>query len=586
MKPNVLFLMVDELRAPMNETPEIKAWRKEYLKTQTYLEERGTNFLNHYTSSTGCVPGRANLMCGQYNTLIKTTQTEGIAKSINDVFWLDRNNVPTMGDYFCHENYLCLYKGKVHFTNQDIYISGSNTDALLTYDQEGVPNKNITKFYEMSNRLKDFGFEGYVGPMPIGVSALNSGGSSKNEPYNGRDTVYTEEVINILKTFEKENFDEPWFVVASLVNPHDIALYGELTKRNPQFNFEIDPSVPFIPQSPTANENLDTKPRCQAFYRDKLQEVLQPVKDSEEYRKLYYSLNLQVDRNHWKIIETLRKSRYNENTIIVFVSDHAELLGSHGGLFQKWYNAYEESIKIPFLIKVPRSLGKQVSKVKMLTSNVDLLPTLLGLCNIDQEKVLKKLKKTHINARRLVGRDLSKIILGKEKEKDEPILFLTNDDPFKGKNQVTWSGEPYTEIQQPCNIRTVIVKLNGITWKYSEYFDDPDFWTTPNVQNLVKIQRKQRKEEDNILVEKLIQIIRTNRTEMEFEMYNLTEDPIEAINLANFEDMKCIQKELRIILYKDAIKKFKIPFQNKFIPQVFPSDVNPDEPLPKNNIGF
>ena len=73
---------------------------------------------------------------------------------------------------------------------------------------------------------------------------------------------------------------------------------------------------------------------------------------------------------------------------------------------------------------------------------------------------------------------------------------------------------------------------------------------------------------------------------MEFEMYNLTEDPIEAINLANFEEMKCIQKELRIILYKNAIKKFKIPFQNKFIPEVFPSNVNPDEPLPKNNIGF
>ena len=46
----------------------------------------------------------------------------------------------------------------------------------------------------------------------------------------------------------------------------------------------------------------------------------------------------------------MEQSSFYENTIIIFTSDHGDLLGAHGGLHQKWYNMYEESIHVPLLI--------------------------------------------------------------------------------------------------------------------------------------------------------------------------------------------------------------------------------------------
>ena len=83
----------------------------------------------------------------------------------------------------------------------------------------------------------------------------------------------------------------------------------------------------------------------------------------------------------YKVYQALKNSNFYENTIIIFTSDHGELLGSHGGLFQKWYNAYEESIHVPFIIHNPLLFSKH-QMTDMLTSHVDIFPTLLGLAQL------------------------------------------------------------------------------------------------------------------------------------------------------------------------------------------------------------
>lgn len=150
-RTNVLILMVDQERYPsVYETKELKAWREENLETQHLLREHGMEFRNHYAGSTACSPSRATIYTGQYPSLHGVTQTTGVAKGPfdSDVFWLDPNTVPTVGNYFRQAGYQTFWKGKWHASDEDILIPGTH-DAFPSYDSAtGVPNLAKEKMYK------------------------------------------------------------------------------------------------------------------------------------------------------------------------------------------------------------------------------------------------------------------------------------------------------------------------------------------------------------------------------------------------------------------------------------------------------
>ena len=464
-KPNFLIFIVDEQRFPtVYENEELRKWRKRNLKTQELLRDNGMEFLNHYIGSTACSPSRATLYTGQYPSLHGVTKTTGGASYsfAPDVFWLDPNTVPTFGDYFRKAGYNTFWKGKWHASVQDILIPGTH-DALPSFDPTtGVPDPKLERLYRDANRLNNFGFSDWLGPEPHGANPHNSA-SSAAIGTRGRDEVYSKEVVNLIHSLEKDSTHQdhkPWVIVSSFVNPHDIALYGEITKLSPLFDFQVDPSVPFVPSAPTANESLITKPTAQESYREIYPEVFQPTRDTLFYRRLYFSLQKQADNEMGKVFHALKNSKFYEDTIVIFTSDHGDLLGAHGGLFQKWYNAYEESIHVPFIIHSPK-LFSGYKKTNMLTSHVDIVPSLLGLAGIDVDKVQKELRKDHSEVHPLVGRNLTPLVHGHDKfpRANEPLYFMTDDDVTRGLNQVNIAGKPYNSVVQPNHIETVIAYL-------------------------------------------------------------------------------------------------------------------------------
>ena len=330
----------------------------------------------------------------------------------------------------------------------------------------GVPDPEKQQLYSHANRLDSYGFDGWIGPEPHGASPRNSA-SSAAIGVSGRDVVYSEEVVQLINSLEDEadatNY-KPWFIVSSFVNPHDITLFGLYTQLLPTFHFSVDPSVPFIPPAPTANETLLTKPRAQRSYRDVYQQALQPTLDTSFYRQLYYSLHKQVDDEMYKVFTALKQSIFYENTIVVFTADHGSLVGAHGGLFQKWHNAYEEALHVPLIIHSPKYFADS-KETDMLTSHVDIVPTLLGLADIDVQEVQEKLKKDHTEVHPLVGRDLTSLINGNPKftRGDEALYFMTDDEFSKGLNQTALTGQPYEAVIQPNHLETVIVKQAIIT---------------------------------------------------------------------------------------------------------------------------
>ena len=569
-QPNILFIIVDEERFPtVYETEALKEWRVKNLRTQELLRNKGMTFLNHYIGSTACSPSRATLFTGQYPSLHGVTQTTGVAKGAFDpnVFWLDHSTVPTLGDYFRTAGYQTYWKGKWHLSDEDILIPGTH-NALPSYNTKtGLPNSAQEQLYEHANRLNDYGFDGWIGPEPHGTNPRNSG-SSAGVGVSGRDEVYAKEVVDLIHSLEKKAIssdEKPWLIVSSFVNPHDITLLGLFTRFNPSFNFAIDPSLPFVPPAPTANENLLTKPSAQLSYRDIYQQALQPTFDSLLYRQLYYSLQKKVDDEMYKVFQALQSSIFYENTIIVFTADHGSLVGAHGGLFQKWHNAYEESLHVPLIIHSPKF--SNAMQTDMITSHLDIIPTLLGLANINTANAQNELKKSHCEVHPLVGRDISPLLKGNTNfpGANEPIYFMTDDEVTKGLNQFTVTGKPYESVIQPNHLETVMLKLptgeekTDEIWKLTRYFDNSQFWSNPGIDDEVTDQKDSTPVTDTKEVAICITTTKQTPVDDQYELYNVTRDPLEECNLAfpmnETPESKVIQKVLVIILQEQCKKK-------------------------------
>jgi arylsulfatase A-like enzyme len=563
-KPNFLILMVDQERfPPLYETPEVQSWRQQNLVTQSLLRSHGMEFTRHYIGATACTPSRGTIFTGQYPSLHGVTQTTGVAKSAfdPDVFWLDPDVVPTMGDYFRAAGYRTYYRGKWHISDADIIIPGTHAH-LPSYDENtGQRNPTQENIYTTADRLDDFGFTGWIGPEPHGASPRDSA-SSAATGVSGRDVGFADQVIELLDSLDHHWSNQPWLLVASLVNPHDIAVYGAFTANAPQlFNFAVSPGVPVIPPPPTFGENLASKPQAQDSYRVTYGQALQPIINTPFYRRLYYQLQYNVDQQLLRIFQRLQRSRFYKDTIVLFFSDHGELLGAHGGLSQKWYDAYEEVIHVNLIIHNPR-LAPQYRSSDMLTSHVDLIPTMLGLAGLDAEQLRGKVARTHPEARPFVGRDLTPLVFGSGMPvgAGEPIYFMTDDDITRGLDQSNFMGWKYNSVIQPNHLETVVatIRVNGQDqlWKLTRYFDNPQFWTEPGVQDEVPPEfGTQTQVGGGIKAGECLAKVKTSPLPDEWEMYNLSADPYEAANLANDSSYAAIMSELTAILEDQRCRK-------------------------------
>ncbi|MDA3022381.1 MAG: sulfatase-like hydrolase/transferase [Actinomycetota bacterium] len=543
-RPNFLVIVVDEMRyAPIYESAELKAWRRTNLRNINSISENGMSFENHHIMAAACAPSRASIFTGQYPSLHGVSQTSGAAKSAieEDLFWLDPTGVPTMGHYFRAAGYETYYKGKWHVSDADLYEPGSY-DAVATYDSNGTPLPDMEDIYLEANRLAPYGFDGWVGPEPHGKNPLNSA-SSAGPNGTGRDEVYARQGADQLARLRTAN--RPWLLVTSFVDPHDITLWGDLTLASPAYYLAKQLEGSTVPERlfddryrVSSTEDLSTKPSAQSSYREVYQQAFQRSQNNEAYRRFYYQLQANVDKHVGKVMDALESSdpRTRRDTVVIFLSDHGELLGSHGGLFQKWHQAYDEVLRVPFVIKNP-ALFPGARTTDALTSHADLLPTMLGMAGVDLRAVQRRLRKTHTEVRDFTGRDLTPFLLGEVEASryNTPQYFMTDDEPTRGSDQVAFNGEMFYAVAQPNHVETVIARLptgaGGALeqWKYSRYFDNPDFWSSPGKQDVTAHIDGKMTDAGTHRAEITV---KKSPVEDQIEIYNVSQDPTELNNLA------------------------------------------------------
>jgi len=94
----------------------------------------------------------------------------------------------------------------------------------------------------------------------------------------------------------------------------------------------------------------------------------------------YYAHCTAIDDMVAKLLQTLDETGIAEDTIVVFTSDHGDLLGSHGAY--KKQQPYDESVRVPMLYRYPRKLGAAGRELDAVMNSEDIMPTLLGLCGV------------------------------------------------------------------------------------------------------------------------------------------------------------------------------------------------------------
>lgn len=185
----------------------------------------------------------------------------------------------------------------------------------------------------------------------------------------------------------------------------------------------------------------------------------------------YYAHCAALDDCVGGLLQTLQETGLATNTLVVFTADHGDLLGSHGSYNKQ--QPYDESIRVPLLLRWPGGFGVTGRSLDALISSEDIMPTLLGLCKVPVPKTVE-------------GLDYSAYLLG-GKDPSDGATLISCPAPF-GQWERRFGGREYRGIR---TLRYTYVRdLNG-PWLLYDNQTDP--YQTNNLVNQPGIAALQAK---------------------------------------------------------------------------------------------
>jgi len=554
-RPDVIIIMTDEERAaPPYESNEVADWRRDTLTGAAWFDDHAVNFRRHYTGSLACVPSRPTIFTGQYPDVHGVTQTDGLGKMADDsrLRWLPEGEVPTLGHWFRAAGYDTHYDGKWHISRSDLIDDDGK--PLATNDNDGVVDEAAVEAYRAADQLDPCGFSGWIGPEPHGAGLANTG--LRRDPLIAARVVAWLEDRYARRAAGDVDALKPFLLVASFVNPHDIVLFPAWARRGNPLEYPSPLDPPSIEAAPTADEDLADKPAAQVAYRASYPSTYGPAKvvarayekGAQRYRDLYYRLHAEVDGPLDRVRQAVTDGA--TDSVIVRTSDHGDLLGSHGGLHQKWFTLYDEATRVPFSIARTgpnATTGAVVADAP--TSHVDIVPTLLAAAGIDETIAAELLRESFTEVHPLPGRNLMPIVDDPATaDRDRPVYLLTRDNMPEGDSGASAVGRrlgradnPPTplRIQVPAhvaaNFEGLVHRVDGTLWKLVRTFDDPATWTEPGERHLAATGPAGDE-------------YRTQPVPDQFELYNLDDDPIEAVNRWRDPEAATVFEHLRTAL--------------------------------------
>ena len=427
---NVLLIITDQQRAS-----EVFADENDgrlNLPAMRRLRRHGISFTNNTCNTCMCTPSRTTLFTGRYPAEHGATQTltyGGVFSPSQPT--LDPSK-PNMARMFSSAGYDVQYRGKWHISK--------------SADQPDIPDALSSADVSL------FGFKGWIGP-DAGEDAdpLHFGGGWPNQ-----DERYVQEAIDYISAKQDSDDDTPFFMVLSLVNPHDVLAYPNSVDYG---YVEENWTGRKLSLPPTVDEDLRTnhKPSAQWQLAQTMNVSLGALPSDEDklnYLNFYGYLCEKVDGQINQVLDLFFDGDVPNDlfrdTVIIRTSDHGELGMAHGGLRQKAFNAYEETMRVPMIWSNPEWFEKPVVS-DALMSLIDVMPTMANA-------VLDLPMKTQI-ALDMTGVDMSPTFKHPNRDVQDEVLFTYDDIRASSSSR-------QNVVYAPDRIRCLRTKR----WKYAEYF--------------------------------------------------------------------------------------------------------------------
>ena len=341
--PNILVVQADQMTAlalslyghPLVATPNLER-----------LAERGTLFENAYCNFPLCVPSRASMLSGRHANAIPVWDNAAEMPA----------SVPTLAHYLRDQGYHTVLCGKMHFIGPD-QVHGFNeriTTDIYPSNFAWTPNWIAGERYR---------------PTGINMRAVVDSGVC----VRSLQIDYDEEVefAGLQKLYDLARFenDKPFLLWISFTHPHS----PFITTRRYWDLYDHD--AVDMPTTPAFDvEEMDAMSRWLYYAHGG---DLHRVTDEHvrNARHAYYGMCSYIDDKLGRLLDTLADLSIDDETVVVFTSDHGEMLGERGQWFKQSF--HEWSARIPLIVRVPGL--SSTPRVTELVSLVDLLPTFMDV---------------------------------------------------------------------------------------------------------------------------------------------------------------------------------------------------------------
>jgi arylsulfatase A-like enzyme len=405
--PNLLILMTDQQRTAQH-LPA--GWVQQNLPNLWAIMQGGVSFPNAMTNTTACSPARATLWTSTF-PMLNGVDSVGMTLNMKDCLTtlglaLARYAPPGV-------TYNIAYKGKWH-------LDGSFESGVSLAQQQEQPY--------LGHQLSDnqamasvYGFPGWTsqdfgttmapelsnwrgGPITVSTGAVNTlgagGGGNDERVATGVSYVPGGTVEGALQWLaaQKDNAaDNPFCLVVSLLNPHDVfvspagydsAGFPPLSSgpNAGQYPWRVAPftDITALPESYVLPPDvLSNKPCMQTGFRwtaaAGAEEEAQRAAAALDYFRFYAYLETLTDALLGQVMAQMT-DEMTENTLIVRLADHGEMAMAQGGMIEKEHQAYNESLLVPLVFANP-GLPQGVACTG-LAGLIDVLPTLAEICGL------------------------------------------------------------------------------------------------------------------------------------------------------------------------------------------------------------
>lgn len=448
-----------------------------------WLARNGVTFLNHQAASCACSPARSTLYTGQH------IQHTGVFDNVNAPWQANMStSVKTVGTRLAQLGYHPAYQGKWHLSH--------NLDAVTS--AVDAPMATYRKIIE------SYGFQDFLGFGDIVDTTL--GGydyDATTAALAARWLRNDGAALNAKGT--------PWFLAVNYVNPHDVmyvdsdrpgeTVQGKSTvepiARPPSsdiYKARWDEPLPVTRHQPFKAAG---RPPAHGIYQS-VQDILVGQWPDEDrrwrvLRDYYYNCIRDCDRQVVATLDALRASGMMQKTIIVFTADHGELGGAHQ-MRGKGTCAYREQTHLPLMVVHPALARGQ--KCRALTSEVDLVPTLLaltgrtgndlrtasdGLPGRDFSPLLRAPTAAGLDAVRPATLFNYDMLLYQDAAWIARLEQMLRTPGITGPQKVTWMQQNEPDFSLRCGVRSV---FDG-RYRFSRYFAPLRFNTPTTYEDLV-----------------------------------------------------------------------------------------------------